>query len=105
MSSSVVLVSATKPNLSQTDRLQIVAADLTDSLGRPLDGNDDGQPGGNYTATFSRGGVTSDGLSLARILDQPGTVPSAIDALLARGVLTGLAVRRSQPFGGNGNAL
>jgi hypothetical protein len=57
--SSVLLVPPTKAKLSQTDRLQIVATDLTDALGRPLDGNDDGQPGGNYAATFSRSGVTT----------------------------------------------
>jgi hypothetical protein len=55
---SVALVPATKPNLAQTDELQIVAVDLTDSLGRALDGNDDGQPGRNFLATFGRKGVT-----------------------------------------------
>ena len=90
MALSVLLVPATKPNLSQADRLEIVAADLADALGRPLDGNGDGQPGGNYTATFSRSGATSNGLSLARVREQPGTVSVAIDALLARGELIGL---------------
>ncbi len=83
------MMPATKPNLSQTDRLQVVASDLTDALGRPLDGNNDGQPGGNYTAKLSRIGVTSDPLSLARMREQPDSVPAAIDALLARGELTG----------------
>ena len=87
--SSVLVFPATKPNLSQTDRLQIVAADLTDALGRFLDGNDDGRPGGNYTVNFSRSGVSRAELSLARIREQPGTVTDAIDALRARGVLTG----------------
>jgi hypothetical protein len=59
MASAVLHVPATTPSLAQTDRLQIIAADLTDALGRPLDGNDDAQPGGNYTATFSRSGVTA----------------------------------------------
>ncbi len=87
MASSVLLAPATKLNLSQTDRLQIVAADLTDALRRPLDGNDDDQPGGDYTAIISRNGVTADVFSLARTREQPGTVPAAIDALLARGEL------------------
>jgi hypothetical protein len=89
MASSVLLLPATKPNLSQTDRLQIVAADLTDAFGHSLDGNNDGQPGGNYTTMFSRSGVTSDGLSLARMRVQSGTVSAAIDALPARVELTG----------------
>jgi hypothetical protein len=59
MTTSVKLVPATKPNLSQTDRLQITAADITDALGRALDGNDDGQPGANYVATFGRGGTAA----------------------------------------------
>jgi hypothetical protein len=66
---SVALVPARKPNLSQTDRLQITAADITDTLGRALDGNDDGQPGGNYVATFGKSGA------------------AVIDALLEQGEL------------------
>jgi hypothetical protein len=59
-------------------------------LGRPLDGNDDNQPGGDYTATFSRNGVTADGLSLARTPRKRLTIPVAIDALLVRGELAEL---------------
>ena len=55
MASMVSLVPASKPNLAQSDRLQIVAADLTDAYGRPLDGN---QPGGNYVAIVSGNGAT-----------------------------------------------
>ena len=58
MTASVSLLPSTKPNLAQyllgSDP---VAADLTDVLGRPLDGNDDGQPGGDFAATFSRQGI------------------------------------------------
>ena len=53
MTSMVSLVLAIKPNLSQSDRILIIAADLTDAYGRPIDGNDDGVPGGNYVATLS----------------------------------------------------
>jgi hypothetical protein len=90
MASSVFLVPATKPNLAQTDRLQIVAADLTDALGRPLGGAGNGQTGGDYTVTFSRNGVKADALSLARTREQPATVSASIDALLGRGELAGL---------------
>jgi hypothetical protein len=89
MASSVLLVPATKPNLSQIDRLQIVAADLTDALGRPLGGTDDGQPSGDYTVTFGRTGVAADALSLAQTPAPSSAVPTAIDALLARGELAG----------------
>ena len=90
MASSVALVPASKPNLSQTDRLEIVAADLTDTLGRALDGNDDGQPGGNYVATFKRSGVTVDGSPLVRTAARSTAVRAAIDDLLARGELAQL---------------
>jgi hypothetical protein len=90
LASSLLLVPATKPILAQTDRLQIVAADLTDALGRPLGGSDAGQPGGDYSVTFSRSGLTTDALSLARALTSSTAVPVAIDALLARGELAEL---------------
>jgi hypothetical protein len=81
MTSSVALVPATKPKLSQTDQLKITASDLTDALGRPIDGNDDGQPGGNFLATFSKQGVAfAQGHPAARAsLDAV-----AVDAVLAR---------------------
>jgi hypothetical protein len=91
MASSAALVPATKPNLSQTDRIQITAADLTDALGRGLDGDDDGQPGGNYIAAINRSGVTVGGLPLVPALDRSAAVPATIDALLARGELSDFA--------------
>ncbi len=57
-----------KPNLSHTDRLEIIAADLTDAFGRALDGNDDGEPGGNFGATFGKSGVNIDAVALARVV-------------------------------------
>jgi hypothetical protein len=92
MTSTVSLVPATKPNLSQTDRLEIVAADLTDTLGRPLDGNDDGQPGGTFAATFGKGGIAFAEPSVRFDRAASAPIPSArtaskteiIDALLDR---------------------
>jgi hypothetical protein len=105
--STVSLVPATKPNLGQTDRLEIIAADLTDAQSRPLDGNDDGQPGGNFAATFGKQGIAFAQASarLDRAVSAP--VPGArraskaeiIDVLLERGELAGRATRswRSAP--------
>jgi len=86
MASSVLLLPATKPNLSQSDRIQIIAADLTDAYGRPIDGNDDGVPGGNFVATLSRSGVTFGAvpLALARTTGKPTATSAVVDALLAR---------------------
>jgi hypothetical protein len=83
-------VPATKPDLSQSVRLQIVAADLTNVLGRQLDGNDDGQPGCNYSTTINRSGTSADELSPARPFKRSTAVPTVIDALLARGELVGV---------------
>ena len=58
LTTSVELVTAAKPNLAQSAELQITAADLTDALDRALDGQGDGQPGGNFIRTFSKQGLT-----------------------------------------------
>jgi hypothetical protein len=39
-------------------QLRIVGSVLTDALGRPLDGNHDGQPGGDFIATLRKTGIT-----------------------------------------------
>jgi hypothetical protein len=40
-----------------TLQLTINAARTLDSMGRPIDGNRDGQPGGDFLATFGRAGI------------------------------------------------
>ena len=63
-------------NLTKPEELIVKAALVTDTLGREIDGNDDGQPGGDYIATISGSRVTVGGLPLARTREQPATVPS-----------------------------
>ncbi len=55
---TVILTPAAALNLTQPEQLRITAADLTDDYGRALDGNDSGQPGADFVATFSKKGVT-----------------------------------------------
>ncbi len=77
MTSMVSLLPAIKPNLSQSDRILIIAADLTDTYGRPIDGNDDGVPGGNYVAIVTKNGGT------AAAVAAPATMMArAVDAVL-----------------------
>jgi hypothetical protein len=64
---------------------------VTDTLGREIDGKDDGQPGGDFIATISGNRATAGGIPLVGTLPQPSTVPDAIDHVLARGKLTGTA--------------
>ena len=67
VTNTVTLVPRNKLMLRPPVQLQINASILTDALGRPLDGNDDGQPGGNFVATLSKGGKGAGGaLTLTR---------------------------------------
>ena len=80
MTSMVSLLPAIKPNLSQSDRILIIAADLTDTYGRPIDGNDDGVPGGNYVAIVTKNGGT------AAAVAAPATMMArAVDAVIHAG--------------------
>ncbi len=57
---------------------------VLDAEGREIDGNDDGQPGGNYVATLNKQGVISAAISSARA----GRISArAVDALLLDGHL------------------
>jgi len=83
---SVTLTPAIKLNLAQPEQLRITAALLTDAYGRPLDGNDVGQPGGNFVATFSNKGVT---IPHVETLAKPNALSaSAVDRLFAEGSLS-----------------
>ena len=81
MTSMVSLLPAIKPNLSQSDRILIIAADLTDVDGRPLDGNDDGVPGSNYVAI-----VTKHGVIPAAVASPATMMARAVDAVIERSV-------------------
>ncbi|MGA7502238.1 MAG: hypothetical protein WBX00_36555 [Isosphaeraceae bacterium] len=60
--------------------------------GRPIDGNDDGVPGGNYVAIVTKHGVTTSAVAA------PETIKAkAVDVLLDRGELEGLSRNRHRP--------
>ncbi len=61
--------------------LTLKAAGLVDALGRPLDGNDSGQPGANFVATLSKQGVSVDSARTAAAAPVRPS-PDAVDALL-----------------------
>jgi hypothetical protein len=58
-SNTVRLVTCKPLVLNPPLKLVINAAGLLDTLGRPLDGDHDGQPGGNFTATLTTKGMTN----------------------------------------------
>ena len=43
--------------LTPPPQLRITASGILDTMGRPLDGNRDGQPGGDYVALLTGGGA------------------------------------------------
>ncbi len=72
--------------------LQLRQVVLTDAYGRPLDGNYDGQPGGNFVATFKNRGITfAQVKSAARI---EALSASAVDTVLAEGLISSIRAAR-----------
>jgi len=79
---TVTLLARSKLNLAQPEELRITASQLPDVYGRPLDGNDDGQPGGDFVALLTKGGVKIESFAT------PSTLTAkAVDALLSGGKL------------------
>jgi hypothetical protein len=81
----VTLTPAGTLNPSQPDQLRITAADLIDVYGRALDGDDNGQPGGDFLATVSKKGVTISKAvkpvtttAVDRVLQEKGLVANAL---------------------------
>ena len=70
------------------EELIVIGSLVTDALGRPIDGVDDGQPGSSYIATIGGSQALAGGLPLARTGMRRADVPAAIDVLLVRGDLT-----------------
>jgi RHS repeat-associated protein len=83
----VILTPRGTLNSSKPEELIINAALVTDTFGREIDGNDDGQPGGDYIATINGSRVTTGGIALARIRRGPSSIADVVDHLLARGEL------------------
>jgi hypothetical protein len=83
-----------KLTASKQEELIVNGALLTAALGRKIDGNNDGQPGGDYIVTISGARVNVGGMPLARVQRQPANVADVIDHLLARAELTELYLTR-----------
>jgi hypothetical protein len=66
---------------------------LEDSFGRLIDGNDDGQPGGNAIAILSKKGVTVSAVALAHVNTSQDENIRLIDAILAGGLPLGRTTR------------
>jgi hypothetical protein len=86
----------TKLNLASPEELIITASLLTDAYGRPIDGNHDGQPGGDFVATLKGKTVTIAATGIARAASASQHAVDAIDRALAG--RTGLVTRPVRPF-------
>ena len=77
--------------LNPAEQLTIISSGLLDSLGRALDGNDDGLPGGNFVATLSKQGITT-----GRVGGGPSSrlAAAAVDHLLEKEALRSQQNRR-----------
>ncbi len=74
--------------------LQLRQVVLTDAYGRPLDGNYDGQPGGNFVATFQNRGITfAQVKSAARI---EALSASAVDVVFEAGLIPSVPPARGR---------
>src|SRR5262249_17293450 len=85
-SNNMVTLTLKKPfKLSKPVQLQVNGlppSGLQDSAGRLIDGNHDGQPGGNAVAVLGRGGATFSAVVYQAISTVPAFEPSAVDVLL-----------------------
>ena len=87
----VILAPRTKLTASKPGELIVNGTLITDTLGREIDGADDGVAGSDYVATISGTRATPGGLPMARTLEQVANVRDAVDTLLDRGELAGIA--------------
>ena len=75
--------------LSKPEELIINGALVTDTLGREIDGADDGEAGSDYIAMITGTRVTGGGIPLVRSQRRSATVVDVVDHPLARGELAG----------------
>ena len=83
-------------------QLTINGSRIHDTTGRQLDGNGDGQAGGNFVGTLTSGGGSS--MARAMVDSRSGReTGAAIDALMTDESLAGLSRRRHRHGHRNGN--
>jgi hypothetical protein len=80
---TVTLMPKNKLSAAQPDELIVTGSVLTDTLGRPIDGNHDGQPGGNFEATFKGRSVTIASVGNTVAASVARLAPNAVDRVLA----------------------
>jgi hypothetical protein len=83
MTNTVTLTPLRMLSLSSPVQLRIIASVLIDALGRPLDGNDDGQPGGDFVAPLHKAGVSTASAAGSRFVEPLSTL--VVDSSLSDG--------------------
>jgi hypothetical protein len=79
---TITLVPKGKLNKAQPNQLKIAASLLKDWLGRPIDGNHDGQPGGDLVATLKGKSVNIAAVGVARAASASPLAVEAIDRVI-----------------------
>jgi hypothetical protein len=80
---TITLVPKSKLNQALPEQLTITAALLKDSLGRTLDGNRDGQPGGDFVSTLPKKSITF--LQVQNLSSIGALTAAAFDSLIESG--------------------
>ena len=99
---NLTLIPRRKLNLAQPEQLTITASLLTDSLGRPLDGNHNGQLGGDFVATLRGKAVTIAATRNPKEASFPRIAPELVDRVL--GGETHLTAASPPSVRANGNS-
>jgi prepilin-type N-terminal cleavage/methylation domain-containing protein len=79
---TIALVPKGKLTRAQPEQLRITGSSLTDWLGRPNDGDHDGQPGGDFVATLKGKSVTMAAAGVARAATASQLAVEAIDRVI-----------------------
>jgi hypothetical protein len=90
----VTLIPKQAFNKTQLQQLRVKSAFLTDSFGRPIDGNHDGQPGGDFVANLSKNKVTMLTTPQTQALAVSARTAAAVDAALREMSVTASSVPR-----------
>ncbi len=86
----VTLTPRIKLSGSKPEELIVSGTLLTDTLGRQIDGANDGVAGSEYIAAVTGSKVTTGGIALVRVQPTARDIASAVDQLLARSDFDGL---------------
>jgi hypothetical protein len=94
---TVTLITKQAFNKSQLKQLRVKTSFLTDTIRRAIDGNHDGEPGGDFVATLSKNKVTR--LATPQARPAARNASAAVDRVLQEASVLFNSTRRSTGTG------